>query len=367
MSRFRQLGAFPLVVLAAAALLLALGARRWTPPFAVDARTVVDERGAAIPCPERLTKVAVFMAIGAGEYILVTRRPGDIVTSPSSTNIMISQSSLMRRAFPDVAALRMPMSLVETGAVNLETLLIERPGVTVTWARLASEFERVGLPVIGLGPVSSIDRFVENTRVFAAIVDQPQRAQTLTATSRQRRVLIARQVAQAVSSPTRMAIVVATADGLWRAGSGFKELIQEAGGLNVGPPQASGAINAEELLRIAPDVVVITGGGGVDGSAPGRLMAIPALSALPAVRNRRVYDYPPGVSGYMSDLIELPIYMRWLAEILHPLDLPPQTRALAKVIYREELGVEPTDEELDDALAMPANTSSAFIERMSAR
>ena len=142
MLRFRPFAAFPMVALAACALGVALGAQRWKPPDAKGARTIGDERGLAVPCPEHLAKVAVFMAVGAGEYILVTRQPGVIVSSPSTTNIMLSQSSLMRRAFPDIAGLRMPMSLVETGAVNLETLLFERPDVTVTWARLAADFER---------------------------------------------------------------------------------------------------------------------------------------------------------------------------------------------------------------------------------
>lgn len=78
---------------------------------------------------------------------------------------------------------------------------------------------------------------------------------------------------------------------------------------------------------------------------------------------RRVYHRPPGVSGYMDSALELPIYQRWLAEVLHPAILAPGTRRLAADTLEHALGVAPTEAELDEMLAVRSNRGSAYNDR----
>jgi hypothetical protein len=132
-------------------------------------------------------------------------------------------------------------------------------------------------------------------------------------------------------------------------------LIAEAGGTDLGADLPQASLDAERLLLLSPDVIIIVGGAGHDNAAADIMMEAPNVAAIPAVRNRRVYNAPAGMSGYMATVIETPIYTRWLAEILHPMELVPRTRDLARRIYSIELGITPTEAELDDALDSIAN------------
>ena len=306
------------------------GSRR--PSLPDGPRLITDERGATVALPQTVGTQAVLMGIGVGEYLLVTRDPRNIQTSPTEANLRIVKLSLMRRAFPGLERLRKTLNVDKSGSANFEALLLERPNVVVTWSRLADGFERVGLATIGLAAISSVDQLAQNEGVFAEIVGRSNRAEDLIARSQTTRAEIAREVAKGAKGETRLLIVAQAGGGLWRMGFGFSELIAEAGGANLGGRLIRGVISAEHLLELAPDVIVIVGDQGIGPSAASTLMQTPAFAATPAVMSRRVYVSPPGVAGYMGDLIELPIYMRWLAEILHPLELGRRTRSLANAI-----------------------------------
>lgn len=228
------------------ALALATNARDWRPPLPDAPRALRDERGAKVALPRTVGTQAVFMGIGVGEYLIVTRDPSNILTSPTDANLRIINSSLMRRAFPSLERLRTTLNLDETGTANIEVLLLERPDVVVTWSRLAEGFERVGLVTVGLAPISSVDRFTQNASIFADIVGRPERAGDLLARSRDARAEIAREVAKRTNGKTGLLIIAQIGGGLWRMGFGFNDLIAQAGGVSL----AGGPIRASSAPRI---------------------------------------------------------------------------------------------------------------------
>jgi len=305
--------------------------------------------------PDAVKKQAVFMAIGIGEYLIVTQHSSGMITSRNSENQRLKSLGFLKRALPDLTQIELILSSVETGALNVEALLRERPDVIVTWARLAETFERVGLPVIGLGPVSSTGRLSQNTMVFSTIFGQRELGEVMIARSLAQRLKTAEEVAGKTETKARLLWLYPLENGLWRAGSWFRELTVEAGGEDLAaflPFQVS--VNAEELLVLAPDVILLGGPSG-DHMAPIKMMETKSLSAIPAIRDHRVYNTPPGIAFHMASVIELPIYLQWLAEILHPREIKPQARNLASSIYARELGIEPTEAELDELLGARAN------------
>jgi len=348
---------FALVLLAIIAFSLA--ATGWHPVHEAGERYVVDERGQRIALPQHIERVAVFMAIGVGEYVLVSRKPGVITTSDSAINHRIKTTPLLQKAFPDIVDMQLPMSTLESGNANLEVLLREKPDVLVTWARLADYFERVGLTVVGLGPVISPERLKENTRLFSAIVGEPERGLDIIRRSDDEQKAFIEASASSQTKPTSMLMLFNLGDGQWRIGYGFPELMRMAGAHNIGAGYRSIPVNAEELMRLSPEVIVIIGAAGLDDEAPRRLMSIKALQPVPAVRDRRVYEAPPGVTGYMGSVIEFPIYARWLADVLHPQNHANDVKETARRIYTRELGVIPDDGDLASALGISANRASA--------
>lgn len=335
------------------------------PVSAGGSREVTDDAGRRVRFEPGGPR-ALYMAVGAGEYLLTTRAAQRLVTSRSPDNERLLASSLLRRAVPKLGTTRLALTSSEGAAANLETLLQLRPDVMVTWSRLVPRFERVGIRSVGLGPMSDAASFARHARVFGQVTGEQARSEAIVRASAERTRRIASEVAASGAPSTRVLFVFPTSTG-WRSSYEFADTIEVTraddltGALSFYSP-----LDRERLLKIAPDVIVIVGGARIDDDAAARLMADPILAALPAVRARRVYRHPPGIGGYMASAVELPIYQRWLAEVLHPAQLRSGTRPLAAEVIRADLGVEPTDAELDEILGTVPNHASAEAGRFEA-
>ncbi|MGC4081960.1 MAG: hypothetical protein QM736_07595 [Vicinamibacterales bacterium] len=91
-------------------------------------------------------------------------------------------------------------------------------------------------------------------------------------------------------------------------------------------------------------------------------MADPRWQTLRAVRARRVYTKPRGMSVYFSNLVETPLYAQWLAELGHPQALAPELRTLMQAAYAD-VGGPLTAAQLDDSLRIAQNRTSCGYTR----
>lgn len=323
-------------------------------------REVIDEAGRHVRfSPGGLR--ALYMAMGAGEYLLTTRQARGLLTSRSPTNERLLGSSLLRRSVPNLGEIELGLSSSEGAAANLETLLLRRPEVLITWNRLVPRFERVGITAVGLGPVSAVKQFHDHARLFDSVAGTHRSAGMVARSISERRVLM-QDVTTRLAPRTRLLVLYPSGTS-WRTNYDFPEIVAAAGGYNPLSSLDRSALDVERMLAVAPEVIVISGGEPVDDDAAALLMADPRLASIPAVAQRRVYRRPPGLSGYMNSAIEVPIYQRWLAEVLHPDDLAPIARPMAAEVIRRELGTPPTEGELDAILGVRANRSSAHHAR----
>jgi iron complex transport system substrate-binding protein len=121
-----------------------------------------------------------------------------------------------------------------------------------------------------------------------------------------------------------------------------------------------GSLDAEVLITLDPDMVFLYG---VNNPSPSAWYAEPAFRSLRVVRNRRVYAEPIGGSR-LSGLVELPLKLRWMAELLYPSGMPRLREDFRKT-YCDVYGFRLDDSALDKALRVTENSVSAGYERFS--
>jgi iron complex transport system substrate-binding protein len=97
--------------------------------------------------------------------------------------------------------------------------------------------------------------------------------------------------------------------------------------------------------------------------SPEALYNDPRWRGLDAVRNRRVYGSTYIFFGYVHDIDNLPLSMRWLAEIFHPSRMSAQTREKVRAHYRESYGFEMSEAQIDELLRVKENAGSQGHER----
>lgn len=116
--------------------------------------------------------------------------------------------------------------------------------------------------------------------------------------------------------------------------------IVAAGGRNVAAGLTGNMqpVSVEQILAWHPDVVIIAAGAGdIDASPQASLW-----KQLTAVKEQRVYRNPMGVFPWDRYGPELPLQVRWAAEVIHgrnvdEADLTTRTRAFYKTFYGYEL------------------------------
>ncbi len=112
-------------------------------------------------------------------------------------------------------------------------------------------------------------------------------------------------------------------------------------------------------MLLDPDIVFLYG---VNGDRPNNWYEDPARAALSAVRNRRIYREPVAGSRF-SGLVEFPLRLRWMAELMYTGSLRSELRGDFAGTYQDTYGYALNDEEISSALFMEDNLASAGYER----
>jgi len=339
-------------------------------PAAADDPPLLDQRGQPVTVAAPAARVVTFNSV-LWLYLTIAGDTRPIAGASAST-VRTVTSGLLDRVFPDAA--RIPTRVAADGFFlpNVEEILRLRPDAVFQWAgrndpAYLDPLDRAGLPVIGLRQTRAEADYVSTARLVGAVSGRPDRAEELIERYRARAQALDAEVraALAAGAPRRRVLY------LWKSrplvpieGSNyFSELIERAGGRNVAEAvRRPGSIGLETILAWDPEVVILFC---CDRTRPADLYADPAWRAVSAVRQRRVYKVPSGGSRF-ADLVEGPLFSRWLAELLLP-DLPSTLRGEFRATFREIYHHDLDDDALDHSLHRADNQDSAFYQRFLAR
>lgn len=180
-------------------------------------------------------------------------------------------------------------------AISIEKVAAARPDIVIASDKTSQEtirrFEELGLPVIVIAP-KNVDHVIRDIRLVGKITGTENRAEEL-ATSLIRRMEAAAS-APDITSPTVVHVVYYKP--LYISGNTTMQddIITRAGGVNVFADRSGwSTVSLEEFLLANPDIIIVSGGGGMDASERDvireEFMTNSQYASLSAVRNNRVY------------------------------------------------------------------------------
>jgi len=160
---------------------------------------------------------------------------------------------------------------------------------------LEDAIEAAGIPVARTALEGSIDGQERNIRLLGYLVGAEDAAEALVAEVRSRIGAVQERVA-GVPEAERPRVLTASrwADSIWVAGAGSTEgdIVTAAGGVNVAAEagvESNQIVSKESILAMAPEVIIVTQPGEGGAEFVQDLLADPAMVAVPAVRDRRVF------------------------------------------------------------------------------
>ena len=330
---------------------------------AASPRVVADARGRSVPIPLPFNGAALLFPPSIDDYLLTTRQGATLVAAQELNRPAIDKG-LMGRMFPALHGLRTFLAGNTAVAPNVESLLVRRPSAVFVPARVADALERVGLPALGI--VNTLDErwVIERERMYAEVLGDPGRGPELLARYQAQLSAIQHDLATFPAAPeARVLILSAYGGALYSIGRQnlLSDLVRAAGGANALAMPGAVRLDRERLLLLDPDVILLLNTW-PRSMRPGSFLQDPAWHPLRAGRERRVYRVLPGIEFLPDGLASHPLFVRWLAELLHP-GLPPTLRADMRATYWREAGYEMSEADLDEAIAAADNRESAGARR----
>ncbi len=336
---------------------------RPTPVFTIaDAHVIVDAQGKSVGTRKGPGEIDVFSGPGIGPYVIVTRSTADLVGTRDTYDDLVTSDPLLQRAYSGLVDVPRPLSLHGPEAASTELLFRRDPRVIVTVPWAAELFGGYGLPALSIDLKGDDAALKKVARMQSEVIGDPVRGTELV---ERYDAALSAIAAETRGLPKPRTLVIATEAGgiTYYDRPLFPRLFEVAGG-EYAAPKGTGKLDPERLLALDPDVIILlpTRFTYPDSPLPD-FLAQAWAPGLKAVRDRRVYAMPPMFVPLGSDIVQIPLYTRWMAEILHPDALKPELRGQIVATAVRELGVTATRAEVDRVLAVDSNGSMAHYDR----
>jgi len=278
-----------------------------------------------------------------------------------------ARESLLGKLFP---ALRYEEEAISQGVMpfGVEQVMLEQPDAVFTWSWFAADFENIGYP--GLAKIEFDESAgLENTyRFLGAVTGQQQRVSDILENYQAQLKQLHSRIPHRKSRPS---IVVMNPWNLYLWGKNFLQFNRDIRALGARNAAESldtrmNELSVEELSILDPDCIFLPASGSRQYSPEG-IYSDPRLSAIRAVRHRRVYRFPNGAAR-MEGPVENAILLQWMAEIIYP-EMTPSAplRTRIREAYREVYGYDMSAADIDEMLRIRQNGVSAGYERFAER
>ncbi len=201
--------------------------------------------------------------------------------------------------------------------------------------------------------------YFSTNRLLGTLAGKPERAAFLEARYREANAALAGERPHPSDRPKVLYLWQTEPIGPVDGSSIYSLVIERAGGDNVAAGLSRYTIvDMEQVLAWNPSVILMFCCGRTN---PSNLFKSELWSQVDAVRDRRVYKVPIGGTRF-ADMVEGPLFARWLAELLFP-GMERKLRSEMRRVYADVYGYDLTDDELDNALQIGPNAASAGYER----
>ena len=259
---------------------------------------------------------------------------------------------------------------------DLEALYAFNPGVFLGNGGdfgMVPFLRRTGLPVLSLCWYRPEDNWDDCSysaaRIETSLIGHPEDGEALIARYKQAFADIKEELKpETIGKQPRMLLMMSSKNDwsffyLTTVGSSFQIYLPRAAVENASIGNTGERIDAERLLAMDPDIIILYGSHNAPDSieSPQEFLRDPRWRGLKAVRERRVYRMAGG--GGLSGLVLQPIDVRWLAEVAHPDRLQPRVRQIMRDRFLTEFNYQLSEEQIDKYLNVEENRGMRGAER----
>lgn len=245
---------------------------------------------------------AVMITDDTGNVIVLNATPSRIVSlAPSNTEILASLGLLDHVVgVTDVCDYPPEVKNISRigsyASISIEKISAAHPDLIlasdITPKETVQRLRALGLTVMVVSP-HNIDQVIHDIRMIGMVTGEETRADTLAVNLSSRLAAVA-PAGTATLHPTIAHVV--WNDPLYVSGNDTlqNDVIEHAGGKNAfAGVNGWGTISLEEFLMKNPDIIIVSGGGGMDNATRDVIledfMSNPHYASLSAVKNHRVY------------------------------------------------------------------------------
>lgn len=309
--------------------------------------TLVDCKGRSVVLPAKVERIACLYAF-TGHVVTMLGRGADIVAVSNG----LKRDSLLLRICPSILDAHVPKA---QGAINIEELLVSKsdilfvpgdvagdpsdmaklarfkiPYLVIDYSNIATQ--QYAIELIGKA-IWAEARAAEYIDYYKDIIERVCKLTDKIPMEKRIRVYYA------VNEPLRTTLLHGIETD-WLKVTGCENVA-----LNRGQQLIEGKnyTSLEQILLWDPDVILAN-----EPSAVKLILQDDKWSALKAVKNKKVYQMPIGISrwGHPGSL-ETPLAILWSAKILYPelfaqIDMKAETKAFYKKFFNYELSEEMT-------------------------
>jgi iron complex transport system substrate-binding protein len=279
-------------------------------------------------------------------------------------------SGLFGRMFPMLEDLPKLATLGRKSSVpgDPEQILLLAPDAVLVWSWATGGLEKIG---ISFERITSTDA-LESWHQLGDVIHDPQRADRLIASSEQSKAALIKTVRDLPHGKGQRALILwRNSPDVWHIAGDAHRAAQYLADLGADRPPllsfgkhisiGSLQIDQEELLKLDPDIIFLSCCVAVN-DIPQTFYDDPAMRPLKAVRTHHIYKEPLG-GARMDGVVEMPLILRWYAELLYPDQLDSQFRGEFKSTYLRVYDFSIGDDELDPAIFLKENSLSANYAR----
>ncbi len=315
----------------------------------LDIVRVIDQTGRVVEIPQPVDRIVSIY--GLSTYFVYALGAGDRLVKAWYAQIrgITHAPEALHRIEPYLD------EKLSFGIPNVEEIVVKAPDLVLANPRkhgnIVDILEELGIPSIHFVP-EGLAELKEAMRITGAALgpETAARAEKFVAFA-ERIVGEVESLVEAIPEDQRVRVYFCGRNPLLVAsGDMFQSMMVEiAGGISVTRDLRGfwNVVNLEQVLVWQPDVIIISTLGGLE---PEEIMNDPDWSAIPAVRNGRVYKMPGLAAPWDVPVPDSILGIIWLAETLYPeavdLDLEGEIRAFYEKFYELQL----TDEEVAQLL-----------------
>ena len=319
-------------------------------------RQILDMAGRAVALAKTPRRVVVFPYVLA-QYVTVQRGAANVAGASRIAAETVADS-ILAEFYPRLV--NIPILAKGVYLQDPELLMAAAPDAVVVWSEDVPRLLQLGIPGVLARKIDPEDDLGEMNRklwTFLGEVSGDQsRSQELLRRWRAQRKSLA-NFAVHPGGRTRIAMLYA-GEGIGQIGGHYAHLNEAIRFIGARNPAADRLrtinSNIEELLRLDPDILLLTSD---YEKSPAELYELAAWRPLSVVRQRRIYRIPQlaDIDGPVDD----PLFILWLAQVAYGVSAPDGWRHEFGAAYEEVYGAKLSDAQIDAVLRIRDNESSA--------